>query len=116
MNPKQVIHSFALSTYVIERLLSLTLIINDMKRIYKKVFKSKKPSLGLLHGPGQALISTLMTSTIDLTPSIRADGSTASAAEVTVGVNVSVQLRPSHHYIDLSLLSSRPLIMLESLG
>jgi hypothetical protein len=70
----------------------LSLLINDMKRIYRKVFKSK-PSLGLIHGPGpETSTSTLIT---DLMPSIPASDATASA-QVTAGVSVSVQLRPSH--------------------
>ena len=72
------------------------LIINDMKRIYKKLFKSKKPSLGSILGPGSAtLTSTLITNTTDVVPSIPASDTTASA-HVTAGVSVSVQLRPPH--------------------
>ena len=73
-----------------------------MKRIYKKVFESKKPSLASNHGPGPATsTSTLITSTTDLVPSIPACDATASAQleaqlEVTAGVSVSVQLLPSH--------------------
>jgi hypothetical protein len=68
-----------------------------MKRIYKKVFKSKKTeSLGSIHGLGPATsTSTLITSTTDLIPSIPTGDATASA-QVTAGVSVSVQLRPSH--------------------
>ena len=63
-----------------------------MKRIYKKIFKSKKPSLGPIHWLGLATsTSTLIAST---TGSIPASDATASA-EVTAGVSVSVQLRPS---------------------
>ena len=107
------------STYVIKRSFSLTSIFNDMKGIYKKLFKSKKPSLGSVHGPGPATsTSTLITNTTDLRlkPSIPASDSDATAsAEVAAGVSVSVQLRPSHLLsIDL-LLSSRPLIISESL-
>jgi hypothetical protein len=73
-----------------------TLIIDDMKRIYKKVFKSNKPSLGSIYGPGPATsTSTLITSTTHLMPFIPASDATASA-QVTAGVSVSVQLRPSH--------------------
>jgi hypothetical protein len=68
----------------------LTLIINDMKRIYKKVFKSKKSSLGSIHGPGPA--TSTSTHITDLMP---ASDATASA-QVTAGVSVSIQLRPSH--------------------
>jgi hypothetical protein len=67
-------------TYVIERSFSLT---STMKRIYKKVFKSKKPSLGSIHGPGPANSTSSVTS-----------DATASA-QVTAGVSVSVQLCPS---------------------
>jgi hypothetical protein len=84
--------SWCISSYVIERFFSLTLIIDDMKRIYKKVFKStgKKPSLGSIHGPGPATsTSTLITSSTDLMPSIPASDATASA-QVTAGVSVSV--------------------------
>ena len=77
-------------------ILTLTLITNDMKRIYKKVFKSKKRSLGSIHGSEpETSTSTHITSTADLMPSIPACDATASA-QVTTGVSVSVQLRPSH--------------------
>ena len=97
--------------------ISLTLIINDMKRFFSKISKSKKPSLGSIHVHGQVTsISTLLTST-DLMPSIPASDATASA-QVTAGVSrvsVSVQFRSSHLLsIDL-LLSNRPLIISESL-
>ena len=69
------------------------LIINDMKRIYRKVFKSEKPSLGSIHGPGLATsTSTLKTSTTEFMPSIPASDATA----VTAGVSVSVQLYSLH--------------------
>ena len=91
------------STYVIERpskfLRVFDLIINDMKRLYRKVFKSKKPSLGSIHEPGTAtLTSTIITSTTDLMPSIPASDATATSAsaQVTAGLSVSVQLHPSH--------------------
>ena len=74
----------------------LTLIINDMKPFYKKIFKSKKSFLGSIRGPGPATsTSTPITSTTDLMPCIPASDTTASA-QVTAGVSVSVQLRPSH--------------------
>ena len=46
--------SFVSSSKLSAVYFSLTLIINDMKRIFKKIskFKSKKPSLGSIHGPG----------------------------------------------------------------
>ena len=79
-----------LPTYVIERSLNL---ISDMKRIDREVFKSKKPSLDSIHGPGPAIsISTLISNTTGLMPSIPASDATASA-QVTAGVSVSVQLR-----------------------
>ena len=66
-----------------------------MKRIYKKVFKSKKPSLVSIQGHGPTSISTLITSATDLLPSIPVGDATASA-QVNAGVSVSVQLT---HYI-----------------
>ena len=67
-----------------------------MKRIYKKVFKSKKPSLGPIHGPGPATsTSTLITRTTDIMPSIPGSDATTSV-HVTAGVSVSVQLRQSY--------------------
>ena len=67
-----------------------------MKRIYKKVFKSKKPSLGSMHRTAPATsTSTLITSSTDIMPSIPASDATASA-QVAAGVSVSVQLRQSH--------------------
>ena len=73
----------------------MTLIINDMKRIYRKVFGSKKSFLGSIRGPGPATsTSTLITSNTDLIRSIPA--SDAAASTQVTGVSVSVQLRPSH--------------------
>ena len=67
-----------------------------MKQFYRKVFKSKKPSLGSIHGPEPATsTSTLITSTTDFVPSVPASDATASA-QVIAGVSVGVQLRPSH--------------------
>ena len=63
-----------------------------MKRIYRKIFKSKKPSLGSNHGPGpvaSTLTSTLITSTTDLIPSVPVCDTIAST-QVTAGVSVSV--------------------------
>ena len=82
-------------TYVIECSYSFTLITNDMKRIYRRVFKSKKPSLGSIHGSGPAT----STGTTDPVPSILACGSEldgTTSAQVAAGVSVSVQLRPLH--------------------
>ena len=65
-------------------------------KLYRKVFKPKKPSLGPIHVPGPATsTSGLIISTTDLMPSIPASDATASA-QVTAGVSVSVQLRLSH--------------------
>ena len=90
------------STYVIDRLLSFTLIINDMKRILKKAFKSKKSSRGTIHGLGPATSTSTSIGPTDLMLSIPActsetDGTTS--AQVAAGVSVSVQLRPSHLYV-----------------
>ena len=74
------------------------LIINDMKQkhSYKEDSKSKKPSLGSIHGSGPATsTSTLITSTTDIMPSIPAGDATASA-QVAAGVSVSAQLRQLH--------------------
>ena len=67
-----------------------------MKRIYKKVFKPKKPSPGSIHGPGPATSTSTLIASHDLMPSIPASDSDAIAsAQVTAGVSVSVQLCPS---------------------
>ena len=71
---------------------------HDMKRnhSYEEVFKSKRPSLGSIHGAGPATsTSTLITSTTDNMPPIPASDVTASA-QVAAGVSVSVQLCQSH--------------------
>ena len=68
-----------------------------MKRIYKKVFKSKKPYLGsesMDEAVPATSKSTLITSTTDLIPlipSIPAQGSDATTAskQGTAGVRVS---------------------------
>ena len=73
-----------------------------MKRIYKKVFKSKKPSLGSLHGPGPATSTSTSTGANDLLPSIPAWDSESDgtiSAQVNAGVSVNVQLRPSHFLV-----------------
>ena len=70
-----------------------------MKRIYKKLFKSKKQSRDSIHESGPATLTSTSTGTTDLMPSIHACESNATAsasAQVTVGVSVSVQLNPSH--------------------
>jgi hypothetical protein len=75
----------------------------DMKRtgIYKILFKSKKPSLGSILAPGLATsTSTNITSSTtgtDLMVSIPAcDHDSTTRVQVTAGVSVSVQFRPSH--------------------
>ena len=88
------------STYVIKCSLSFTftLIINDMKRFYRKIIKSKKPSLGSLHGPGPLAPASTSTSTgttvlMPSIPSFDSDGT----ASVQVAAGVSVRLAsPSH--------------------
>ena len=70
-----------------------------MKRVFKKVFKSKEPSLGSIQGPGPAIsTSTLITSTTDLMPSIPAREYSDGTAnpQVTAEVNVTVQLCQSN--------------------
>ena len=95
-------HTFNLSTYVIVKSFSLTLIIIDMKRksSYEEISKFKKSSLSLIHGPGPATwTSTHIANTNDLIPSIPSGDTTASTQVSTAGFSVSVQLRPSHLYV-----------------
>ena len=102
------------STYVIDRSFSLTFIINDMERI-KNLFKSKKPALGPIRGPGQATsTSTLRISGTDLMPTVLSCDSVASA-QVTADFNVSIQLRQFHLLTFTYCLLSRPPVILESL-
>ena len=73
-----------------------------MKRIVKKVLKSKKssgPSLGSIHGLVPATSTSTSTGATDLMLPIHAcdsesDGTTS--AQVAVGISVSIQLCPSH--------------------
>ena len=72
---------------------------NDMKRSLKKLFKSKKPSPGTIHGLGPATSTSTSAGPTDLMLSIPAcdfesDGTTR--AQVAAGVSVRVQLHPSH--------------------
>ena len=70
-----------------------------MKRFLKKAFKSKKPSLGTIHGLGLAtstLISTGPTDPMLSIPAFYSDSDGTTSAQVAAGVSVSVQLRPSH--------------------
>ena len=86
------------STYVIEKPFSFTSIINDMKR----VFKSKKPSLGTIHGLGPATSTSTTTGPTDLMLSIPAcdsESDESTSAQVAAGVNVTVQLHPPHLYV-----------------
>ena len=103
LNLKDIDHAAILrhlnSTYVIEKPFSFTSIINDMKRVLKKVFKSKKPSLGTLHGLGPATSTSTTTGPTDLMLSIPAcdsESDESTSAQVAAGVNVSVQLHPPH--------------------
>ena len=96
--------------------LSSLLINNDMKRIYKKVFKSKKQSLGPIHGPAMPAISTSASAvaTDHLMLSIPACESETTSAQAAAGVSVGVQVCPLvSSSIDL-LLSNRPPIISES--
>ena len=68
-------------------------VINDMKRFYRKVFNSKKPSLGSLHAPGPLTAASTSTSsgTTGLMlsiPSFDSDGT--ASAQVAAGVSVRV--------------------------
>ena len=120
MNLKDIDHAIfghLNSTYVIEKPFSFTSIINDMNRVLKKLFKSKKPSLGTIPGLGPATLTSTSTGPTDLVLSIPAcdsesDGTTS--AQVAAGFSVSVQLHLASLCIDL-LLSSRPPIIWESL-
>jgi hypothetical protein len=90
-----------------------------MKRFYKKVFKSKKPSLVSIHASGHRPVTSTSTLITDLMQFIPAagDGSTSTAsAQVITGISVSVQrsaLLIASSSINL-LISSRRLIILES--
>ena len=84
----------SLRAYVIERSFSLTSIIIDMKRLYNRVFKTKKLSLGSMHGPDPATSTSTFIrslSATDIMSSIPGSDAIASA-HVTAGVSVSVQL------------------------
>jgi hypothetical protein len=119
MDDRLVVDKSRLLTYVIESTFDSAIIINDIKRIYKKHFKSKKPSLGSssIHKPGPATLTSTSTGTTDLMPSILAceSDATASAQVTGAGVSVSVQLRQSHLLSIGLLLLSRALIISESL-
>ena len=106
------------SPYVIEKPFSLTSIINDMKRDLKKVLKSKKPSLGTIHGLGPATSTSTSAGPTDLMlfiPACDSKSDRTTSAQGAAGVSVSVQLHPSHIYVLIYLLSSRPPIIWESL-
>ena len=78
---------------------SFTLIINDMKRALRKVFKSKKPSLGTIHGLGPVTSTSTSAGPTDLMLSIPAcdsESDETTNAQAAAGVSVSVQLRPPH--------------------
>ena len=62
-----------------------------MKRIYRKVFKSEKPSLGSIHGRVPAASTSTSTGTSDFMSSIPAcDSDGTASAGVTADVNVCV--------------------------
>ena len=70
-----------------------------MKRILKKVFKSKKPSLDPIHGLGPATSTSTRTGATDLmlsNPVCDNESDRVTSAQVAAGVSVSVLLRPSH--------------------
>ena len=85
-------------TYVIESLSFLHFDINEMKSIYKKLFKTKNPTLGSIEPvPVPATSTSTSTGTTDPIPSFLACDSDATAsAQVNAAVSVSVQHRPSH--------------------
>ena len=82
------------SNYVIKCSFSFTLnlnIIYDMKRMFKKISKSKKPSLGSIVGRGPAASTSTSTGTTDLMPSFPAcDSDRTASAQVTAGLSVRV--------------------------
>ena len=68
-----------------------------MNRILKNISKSMEQSLGSIHGLGPAISTSTSTGAADLMLSVPAcDSDGIASAQVTPGVNVSVQLRPSH--------------------
>ena len=83
-----------------------------MKRIYRKVFKSKEPSLGSIHGRGPPASTSASTGTTDLMPSIPAcDSDRTTSAHFTAGVSVRVLASPfASLSIDLLLSSRAPVI------
>ena len=80
----------------------MTMIVADMKRVYKKLFEFKKPSLGSIHGPAPETSTSISTGTTVLMPSTpgpACDLDATSSAQFTVEVTtVSVQLSLSHLY------------------
>ena len=80
-------------TYVIKKPFSFTPIINDMKRALKKVFKSKKPSLGTKDGLGPA---TGPTDLMQSSPAFYSELDGTKSRQVAPGVSVSIQLHTSH--------------------
>ena len=61
-----------------------------MNRIYRKVFKSRKPSLGSLHGPAASTLTS--TGTTDLMASIPAfDTDVTASAQITAQAGDSVR-------------------------
>ena len=63
-----------------------------MKRFLKKIFKSKKPSLGSIHGLGPAASTSTSTGATDLMLSVPAcDSDGTASAQGAAGISVSVQ-------------------------
>ena len=97
-----ILFSHLKSTYVIKKPFSFTSIIKDMKRALKKLFKSKKLSLGSVHELGPATLTSTSTGPTDLMlsiPGCDSESDKATGAQVADGVSVSVQLHPSHLYV-----------------
>ena len=67
-----------------------------MTRIFKKDFKSKKPSLGSIQ-LGPATSTSTSTGATDLMlPACDSESDGTTSAQVAAGISVSVQLRPLH--------------------
>ena len=70
---------------------------DNMMRIYKRLFKSKKPSLDSIHVSGPATFASTNTGTTDPMPSILACDSESDetrSAQVAAGASVRIQPRP----------------------
>ena len=66
-----------------------------MKRICRKLFKCKKPSLGSIHGHGPAISTSTITGNPDLmpfNPQAACDSDGTASAQVTAASGVSVRV------------------------